>query len=146
MAFDPQSPQVYDGDDIIVTVEGKTTLHATNHTLTVDMATNERRTKTTRGITRKPGDITWSINVDALFVVNDAGAEYSANFDALKTLLSKEEVDIILVAKFPDADTSTRYSGKAWFTNFTVNAQSGEDANYTATLTGSGDLTEMPAE
>ena len=143
MAYDPQSPQVYDGDDIIVTVDGKTTLHATNHTLNVDMATNERRTKTTRSITRKPGDISWSVNVDALFVVNDAGEQYSNNFDLLKMMLEKEEVTVILVATSPIDQSKTQYTGKAWVTNFTANTPSGEDATFTATLTGSGDLKEV---
>lgn len=141
--FSPQSPHVYDGDDIIVTIDEKTTLHATNHTLNVDMATNERRTKTTAGKVIKPGDISWSANVDALCVVNDGGVEYTANFDPLDTLLAKKEVTVTLIAKLPGDAVPGKYSGKAFFTNFSLNAPTGEDANYTATLTGSGDLKKV---
>ena len=38
--------QIIQGEDIVVTVDGKPTLHATNHSLKVDLEVKDIRTKT----------------------------------------------------------------------------------------------------
>ena len=53
--------KVIQGEDIIVLVDSKTTLHATTHNLKVDLELKELRTKDTNGKEQSPGDISWSV-------------------------------------------------------------------------------------
>lgn len=139
-----QEVKAYDGDDIVALVDDKVNLHATNHTLNVNLATNERRTKHTRGVERKPGDVDWSINVDALVAVKPDTGDFCDSFDMLDLLLSKKEIPIVFVSTYSEDGTPIRYTGRAIVTSYTNNAQTGEDATYSATLTGSGDLVKEP--
>ena len=54
--------QIIQGEDIVVTVDGKPTLHATNHSLKVDLEVKDIRTKDTNGKEKYPGDISWSVH------------------------------------------------------------------------------------
>ena len=64
--------QVVQGEDIILLVDDKTTLHATTHTLKVDLEMKELRTKDTDGKEKWPGDVSWSVDGDGLVVVDDS--------------------------------------------------------------------------
>ena len=47
--------KIIQGEDIILLVDEKTTLHATSHTLKVDLEMKELRTKDTNGKEKAPG-------------------------------------------------------------------------------------------
>ena len=90
MAEQVGNKQVIQGEDIIVTVDGKPTLHATSHTLKVDLEVKDVRTKDTNGKEKYPGDISWSVDVEGLVVIDaDLASSHDKPEDILQTILSK---------------------------------------------------------
>lgn len=81
--------RVVQGEDIIVLVDEKTTLHATSHTLKVDLEMKELRTKDTNGKEKAPGDVTWSVDGDGLVVIDDSIENSHSSEDVLALVLSK---------------------------------------------------------
>ncbi len=137
------SKKVIQGEDIILLVDDKTTLHATTHTLKVDLELKELRTKDTNGKEKAPGDISWSIDGDGLVVIDDAITDAHTPEDVLGIVLSKKLVEVVI--KSPMTGLSKHYSGKAYITSFSLGAQAGENSTYNYSLTGSGDLTPTDA-
>ena len=137
------SKKVIQGEDIILLVDDKTTLHATTHTLKVDLELKELRTKDTNGKEKAPGDISWSIDGDGLVVIDDAITDAHTPEDVLGIVLSKKLVDVVV--KSPMTGLSKHYSGKAYITSFSLGAQAGENSTYNYSLSGSGDLTATDA-
>lgn len=64
------SKRVVQGEDIIILIDDKPTLHATTHSLKVDLELKDLRTKDTKGKEKYPGDITWSVDGDGLVVID----------------------------------------------------------------------------
>ncbi len=137
------SKKVIQGEDIILLVDDKTTLHATTHTLKVDLELKELRTKDTNGKEKAPGDISWSIDGDGLVVIDDAITDAHTPEDVLGIVLSKKLVEVVI--KSPMTGLSKHYSGKAYITSFSLGAQAGENSTYNYSLTGSGNLTPTDA-
>ena len=99
MAEQVGNKQVIQGEDIIVTVDGKPTLHATSHTLKVDLEVKDVRTKDTNGKEKYPGDISWSVDVEGLVVIDaDLASSHDKPEDILQTILSKTNVGVVLKA------------------------------------------------
>ncbi len=130
--------KVIQGEDIIVLVDNKTTLHATTHSLKVDLEMKELRTKDTNGKEKSPGDVTWSVDGDGLVVVDDAIQNSHTSEDVLAIVLDKKLVDVII--KSPLTGLTKRYKGKAYITSFSLGAPAGDNATYSYSLTGSGNL------
>ena len=82
--------RVIQGEDIILLVDEKTTLHATTHTLKVDLELKELRTKDTNGKEKAPGDISWSVDGDGLVVVDDSIQNAHSPEDVLALVLGKK--------------------------------------------------------
>lgn len=82
--------QVVQGEDIILLVDDKTTLHATTHTLKVDLEMKELRTKDTDGKEKWPGDVSWSVDGDGLVVVDDSIENSYTAEEVLDLVASKE--------------------------------------------------------
>jgi hypothetical protein len=116
--------KVVQGEDIIVLVDNKTTLHATTHNLKVDLELKELRTKDTNGKEQSPGDISWSVDGDGLVVVapNITGTHTSE--DVLGIVLNKKLVEMII--KSPFSGLTKTYRGKAYITSFSLGAPAGE--------------------
>ena len=121
--------KVIQGEDIIVLVDSKTTLHATTHNLKVDLELKELRTKDTNGKEQSPGDISWSVDGDGLVVVDDSIENSHTSEDVLGIVLSKKLVDVVI--KSPLSGLAKTYHGKAYITSFS--------------LTGSGNLSPQDA-
>lgn len=134
--------RVIQGEDIILLVDAKTTLHATTHTLKVDLELKELRTKDTNGKEKAPGDISWSVDGDGLVVVDESIDNAHTPEDVLGIVLSKKLVDVVV--KSPIAGLTKNYTGKAYITSFSLGTPAGDNATYSYSLTGSGNLT--PAE
>lgn len=134
--------KVVQGDDIILLVDNKTTLHATTHSLKVDLELKELRTKNTNGKEKYPGDISWSVDGDGLVVIDDSIPADSTHTseDILSIVLSKKLVEVII--KSPISGLLKTYQGKAYVTSFSIGAPSGDNATYSYSLTGSGNLAE----
>lgn len=127
------------GEDIVITVNDKITLHATTHTLNVSVEMKDVRTKNTNGKEKSPGDVSWEASGDGLVAV-DPAVEESDNVDGiLKLALDKTLVDVVV--KSPIQGALKTYSGKGYFTNITLTTPAGDNSTYSYTLTGSGNLT-----
>ena len=130
--------RVIQGEDIILLVDEKTTLHATTHTLKVDLELKELRTKDTNGKEKAPGDISWSVDGDGLVVIDESIQNTHTPEDVLGIVLSKKLVDV--VSKSPLTGLSKLYTGKAYITTFSLGAPAGDTAPYSYSLPGSGNL------
>ena len=143
MAEQVGNKQVIQGEDIIVTVEGKPTLHATNHTLKVDLEVKDIRTKDTNGKEKYPGDISWSVDVEGLVVIDSAlASSHDKPEDILQTILSKASVGVVLRAALTGALVNN-YTGTGYITSFSLGTPAGDNATYNFTITGSGNLTPV---
>jgi hypothetical protein len=135
--------QIIQGEDIVVTVDGKPTLHATNHSLKVDLEVKDIRTKDTNGKEKYPGDISWSVDVEGLVVIDpDLAATRDNAEDILQTILSKASVGVVLKAALNGA-LAKNYTGTGYITSFSLGTPAGDNATYNFTITGSGNLTPV---
>lgn len=135
--------QIIQGEDIVVTVDSKPTLHATNHSLKVDLEVKDIRTKDTNGKEKYPGDISWSVDVEGLVVIDpDLAATRDNAEDILQTILSKASVGVVLKAALNGALTKN-YTGTGYITSFSLGTPAGDNATYNFTITGSGNLTPV---
>lgn len=130
--------QVIQGEDIILVIDGKPTLHATSHSLKVDLELKDLRTKDTNGKEKCAGDISWSVDGDGLVVIDPAIAEAHSAEDVLEFVLSKKKVEAILRA--PIRGLTKTYKGEAFITSFSLSTPAGDNATYSYSLTGSGNL------
>ena len=133
--------KVIQGEDIVLLVDNKTTLHATTHSLKVDLELKELRTKDTNGKEKSPGDISWSVDGDGLVVIDDAITDAHTPEDVLGIVLSKKMIDVVV--KSPLAGLTKHYTGKAFITSFSLGAPAGDNATYNYSITGSGNLTPV---
>ena len=138
MADSIGSKRVIQGDDIILLVDEKTTLHATTHTLKVDLELKELRTKDTNGKEKAPGDISWSVDGDGLVVIDESIQNAHTPEDVLGIVLAKKLVDVVI--KSPLMGLTKHYTGKAYITTFSLGAPAGDNTTYSYSLTGSGNL------
>ena len=140
MAEQVGNKQIIQGEDIIVTVDGKPTLHATSHTLKVDLEVKDVRTKDTNGKEKYPGDISWSVDVEGLVVIDaDLASSHDKPEDILQTILSKTNVGVVLKANIQGLLTKN-YSGNGYITSFSLGTPAGDNATYNFSITGSGNL------
>ncbi len=130
--------QVIQGEDIILVIDGKPTLHATTHSLKVDLELKDLRTKDTNGKEKCPGDISWSVDGDGLVVIDPDLVESHSAEDVLSMVLSKKKVEAIL--RSPLKGLTKTYKGDAYITSFSLSTPAGDNATYSYSLTGSGDL------
>ena len=142
MAETVGTKKVIQGEDIIVLVDGKPTLHATSHSLKVDLEVKDIRTKDTNGKEKYPGDISWSVDGEGMVIIDDALKTSHTNADGiLQLILSKKLVDVVLKANITGVFTKN-YTGKAYLTSFSLGTPAGDNATYNFSITGSGDLTQ----
>ena len=149
------STTIIKGDELQLFYNGNAFAWATSHTLTltgntVDIATKDHGSWGASEI----GNITWEITSENLYSDDD----YDTLFDLM---VQKEPIDVVFakVSNYdPDGLTrvggnvaSWQYSktnyrtGKAVISNLTANANTGENATYSLTLTGAGPLTKVTA-
>nr|DAN15952.1 MAG TPA: major tail protein [Caudoviricetes sp.] len=133
--------QVVQGEDIILLVDDKTTLHATTHTLKVDLEMKELRTKDTDGKEKWPGDVSWSVDGDGLVVIDDSIENSHTAEEVLDLVLQKKLVEVVV--KSPLTGLAKMYTGKAYITTFSLSTPAGDNASYSYSLTSSGNLTPV---
>ena len=139
MAESIGTKQVIQGEDIIILLDSKPTLHATTHSLKVDLELKELRTKDTDGKEKYPGDISWSADGDGLVVIDPAIASSHSSEDVLALVLSKKLVKVVL--KSPVSGLKKTYSGEGYITSFSLSTPAGDNSTYNFSITGSGSLT-----
>lgn len=147
------------GNDLMLFVDGKSIAFATNHTLTVTTETEDVQSKDSGydGATMAKR-VSWEIQSENLFIE-------SAYYAMLEKILSTNKyLDVKFGAATGDVEhgitaddqtpsteqnytpgTTNIYQGKALVSSLTLNAQAGENATYSITLTGSGSLTKATA-
>lgn len=143
--------KIIKGDELMVFEDGRTLAYATAHTLTISGNSIDVSSKD-HGFwgASEVGNITWEITSENLFT--DKG--YNELFDAM---VNKTQLTLAFgfandynVNGFSgtnrvawDLDTAQNYySGKAYVTSLTANANSGENATYSVTFSGWGSLTK----
>ena len=139
-----QEKRVIQGEDIILLIDGKPALHATSHSLKVDLELKDLRTKDTNGKEKCPGDLSWSVDGDGIVVIDPAITEAHSAEEVLSLVLSKKKVKAIL--KAPVQGLTKLYTGDAFITSFSLSTPAGDNATYSYSLTGSGDLTPSDAQ
>ncbi len=133
------SKKVIQGEDIIVLVDEKTTLHATSHSLKVDLEMKDIRTKDTKGKEKSPGDISWSVDGDGLVVIDEDIKNTHTAEEVLGLVLGKTLVKVVV--KSPMQGLTKLYEGEAYVTSFSLGTTAGDNATYSYSLSGSGNLT-----
>lgn len=138
------------GDQLMLFVGGKSIAFATAHTLTLTTNTTDIASKD-HGIygAKDVSTITWEITTENLFAESD----YATLVDSM---LAGQTVDVVFANAAswvktgidnssktwtPDT-TSTQLSGKALITSLTANANTGENATFSATFTGVGAISK----
>lgn len=134
------------GDELMLFKNNKSLAYATSHTLsitgnTVDISSKDHGYWGASEI----GNITWEVTSENLYT----DADYDALFESM---ISKSPIKIIfghatnynVNGLGSNANwtpkTSGYYTGEAFITSLTANANSGENATFSVTLTGAGAL------
>ena len=140
--------RIVKGDELMLFNDEKSIAYATSHTLTINGNAIDISSKD-HGFwgASEIGNITWEITSENLFTEK----YYDILFDAMinKTKLTvafgfASDWDVNgLTGNNTQYDldkTTSYYSGKAFVTSLTANANTGENATFSITLTGSGAL------
>ncbi len=140
------------GDELMLFYNGNAFAWATSHTLTITGNTVDVATKD-HGYwgASEVGNLSWEITTENLYSDDD----YDTLFDLM---VAKEPITVAfakasnysangLVSVGGDVqawtpDSSNFRSGQAVITSLSVNANTGENATYSATFTGSGPITK----
>ena len=157
------------GDDLMLfDSAGKSIAYATSHTLSITADTTDTSTKD-HGIWRgsEVNKINWEITSENLYTDNAYDALFDAMIkreavsiyfgrkvqnDADKTVVNDDYpywtggVDADAYASGDPAASSANqgYYGKAFITSLTANANTGENATFSLTLTGTGKIAKAP--
>lgn len=165
--------QIRKGNDLMLFIDDSSVAFATNHTLTLSAEEEELNTKDhgyngAKSIKR----ITWEIQSENLYIDGDFSMLFSycntkEAIDIVWGLATPNPQDDGYVADVEKGiasgdkqekhkngaanrynvyevdETKAYYIGKAYITSLVVNAQAGENATYSVTLTGSGDFNKV---
>lgn len=149
--------QIRKGNDLMVFMGGEALAFATNHTFscTVETETVQSKDSGYNGA-ELPKRLTWEITSENLYI----DGEYDKLFTAMQ---AKQAVELVwgvasgdtsvaitapttpetMAADMHSAPASGGYKGSAFLTSLNVNAQAGENATYSVTFTGTGDITKQ---
>lgn len=137
---------VINGSDLMLFIDEKSIAFATNHKLSISVETIETSSKDHTGswVAKVPRKKSWNVTTENLYSVDGAGS----NFDDLFGMIGTE-VQIVFTtsASFNEstghtAATTYTYSGKATITSLEANAPDGDNATFTASFEGIGELTK----
>ena len=132
------------GDEIMLFLNNKSVAFGTNHTLTVSSDTVDIASKD-HGVWggSEPGKLHYEISAEHLYTEEAYDDLYTAyvNRTPFEVIIGRAAnydvngiVDTSTANWTPDTSTATYYSGKVLVTNMTLNAQTGENANFNVTL------------
>lgn len=137
--------QIIKGDELMLFQGGKSIAYATAHTLTITGNTIDVSSKD-HGYwgASEVGNITWEITSENLYTDSYYDTLFSAMVNKTAVTVafghaSNYDPDGLGSKTEWTLDTSTAYySGQAYITSLTTNANSGENATFSVTLTGCG--------
>jgi hypothetical protein len=136
------------GKKLMVFLDGKSIAYATSHSVDLSSSTSEVAHKDIQnwGVENVTMSTSWTMSSDSLFAFEGAG-------NTIQTLLNawqngtKVDVVFALSGTFNSStgwtiDTSeTTLSGEGVITSLNISADTSDNATYSVTITGSGDLT-----
>lgn len=157
--------QIINGGDLMLFIDGKSIAFATNHTLSISAETAETSSKDTGGmwVAKAIRKISWTMSTENLYAETGEGATYDELFQAM---VGKKTIEAVIAIESNSADLSngklgevpeggwttsttvegenklahTQYSGTVVCTSLELNAPNGDNATYTATFEGVGEL------
>lgn len=157
MAAARTNTQIIKGGQLMLFIGNQTVAFATAHTLSLTLNSLEINTKDHGDYTHiLPTTVTWEISTENLFSTDGGNTLRNAILNKTQLTVafalsdyagySSDEKGIVDSANGNDEWTATTnfVTGKAYVTAFSVNANQGENATFSATFTGSGRLT-IPA-
>jgi len=153
------------GDDLMLfDSAGKSIAYATSHTLTITADAADISTKD-HGIWKgsEVNKISWEISSENLYTDNSYDALFTAmlnrqpvkvyfgrkiQYNPNKTVVNDDypfwtggwDVDAVRSGDPDTSDTNAGYTGFAFITSLTANANTGENATFSLTLTGTGKI------
>lgn len=156
--FTRQNSDIIKGSSLMVFMGGEAIAFATNHSFSKTLNTNEVATKDHGDFNAIiPGNITWEATTENLYSVDGWTAVNNAfnhktevqlvfgaanNYSGSVTSSQTGIVGVTGASNWsPSSETGACETGKAYITSLQVTAQAGENATFTATFTGNGDLT-----
>lgn len=150
--------KIIEGGDLMVFVGGKSIAFSTNHTLSLTAETSDTSHKDVKGSwkTSTVKMFSWEVTSENLYADEGAGYTYD---DLFGMMVAKTEVVITfgnntgtLTQESGSAEggwandaSKNYYCGKALITSLEVNAQNGDNATFTVTFTGQGELKQNAA-
>lgn len=154
----PVTPKnIVSGDALMVFMGGKSIAYATSHTLTLNAETASVNSKD-HGIWsgNEVNKRSWEITSENLYTDEEFEGifdSWAAGTEVTLVWCKKVEADSVVVANgdaanyTPDNVASGKkyYTGKAYITSLTANANSGEKATYSVTFTGNGKFEKKTA-
>lgn len=141
------------GKDLMVFLDGKAQALATNCQLTITRETIDAKTKDDgQWNDADPGDMGWEISTDALVSADVDAESFDKLFDAM---ISGTPVQIVFGVPtnksdsgVPDdgwkAPTAGCYTGSLTITQLQLTGQKGDNAQYSMSGTGKGELKRVP--
>lgn len=143
--------QIIKGDDLMLFYNNKSLAYATAHTLTLtgeatDVSSKDHGMWAGNAVNK----INWEITSENLYTENDFNTLFTAMTAGTKIQVvfgicgSHTEEDELIYDHTVDTG-KVNYSGYVYITSLTANANTGENATYSITLTGTGKLTQVAA-
>lgn len=137
--------RVYEGQDLLLFVEGTAVCHSTTHSLEVTLDLRDRVSKDTgKWKGKKPNLLGWKASCDALACYN--GYNYH---ELYAMMIAREPVTVKLAGHAaiddndtwtPEASGDTYYEGSAYITGLPLSAPNNEDATFSCSFEGDGEL------
>lgn len=139
------------GGDLMLFMGGKSIACATNHTLSISTETSDTSHKDIKASWKSSAvkSLSWEVSTENLFTLDGDGKEYDDLFTAM---IAKTPLAVVIgkakttegapTGGFEPATTGV-YSGQAIITSLTLNAPNGDNATYSATFTGVGELKKI---
>ena len=137
------------GDELMLFKNDKSLAFATAHTLTISGSTIDISSKD-HGYwgASEIGNITWEITSENLYTDADYDALFSAMINKEKVTVkfghaSSYDVNGLGTLSYWSPATTGLYKGEAFITSLTANANTGENATFSVTLSGAGALKKV---
>lgn len=148
--------QVTNGGDLMLFLDGKTLAFSTSHKLSINVETVETTSKDDGGkwVNKAARKISWNVSSENLFIEKgDSSKNQSAFGDLFDLMVARQPIDAVFTKVNEgeeDADeipaegwtpsASGKYSGKVIITSLEGNAPNAENATFSVSLEGVGEL------
>jgi len=137
---------VIDGGNIILEVDGLIIACATTHTIELTNSVREIACKGSGDFSSAEyGRFAWTVSTDALLNLDDGGGTYITYPELMDLMLAKTVVTIRSVYE-QDATNTMEVTGDCIITSISQASPDSENATYSVSLQGRGELTITVAE